>query len=129
MSIGVMCKGCYALGTACGKCARCAEEWNRLYTKGEIISLNHEAAMAWGREQRTPDLGPPEANQIQVGGDHYKRGIEPWDYIVANDLGFLEGTAIKYLTRFRLKNGVEDLRKARHYLDKLIEVESAKEKP
>lgn len=75
------------------------------------------------------------ANDRQEGGDHYKRrAIEPWDYVVANGLGFLEGNAIKYLTRFRLKNGLEDLKKARHYLDKLIEVESAavdstKEKP
>jgi hypothetical protein len=67
------------------------------------------------------------ANATQVGGSHYKKvKIEPWDYITANGLGFLEGNAIKYLTRFRSKNGVEDLKKARHYLDKLIEVESAK---
>ena len=60
---------------------------------------------------------------MQVGGDHYMdRQIQPWDYIVSNDLGFLEGNIIKYVTRWKYKNGVDDLRKAQHYLAKLIEV-------
>lgn len=63
-----------------------------------------------------------KANDRQVGGTHYKdRTIEPWDYIIANDLGFLEGNIIKYVTRHPDKNGLADLEKARHYLDKLIE--------
>ena len=62
------------------------------------------------------------ANETQVGGAHYQLPIQPWDFIIANGLGFLEGNAIKYITRWRQKGGVEDLRKARHYLDKLIEV-------
>jgi len=67
------------------------------------------------------------ANDEQHGGTHYKvKAIQPWDYIVANKLGFLEGNAIKYLTRWRDKGGVEDLKKAQHYIQKLIEVESAK---
>lgn len=66
-----------------------------------------------------------EANQNQVGGDHYKgKAIQPWDFIVANGLGFLEGNVIKYVARWKDKNGIEDLKKARHYLDKLIEVAS-----
>ena len=66
-----------------------------------------------------------EANKIQHGGDHYKKkAIQPWDYIAANGIGFLDGNAIKYLTRWRDKNGVEDLKKARHYIDKLIELET-----
>jgi hypothetical protein len=65
----------------------------------------------------------PTANDMQVGGDHYMdRSIQPWDYIVSNDLGFLEGNIIKYVTRWKYKNGVDDLRKAQHYLAKLIEV-------
>jgi Protein of unknwon function (DUF3310) len=63
-----------------------------------------------------------KANDVQIGGDHYKKGrIQPWDYILANDIGYLEGTAIKYLTRWKYKNGVEDLKKARHFIDKAIE--------
>jgi hypothetical protein len=64
------------------------------------------------------------ASATQVGGDHYaKRAIQPWDYIAANGLGFFEGNAVKYLTRWKDKGGIEDLKKARHYLDKLIEME------
>lgn len=64
------------------------------------------------------------ANDKQINGDHYRGAIQTWDYIVANDLGFLEGNIVKYVTRFRKKNGIQDLEKARHYLDKLIEVEN-----
>ena len=67
------------------------------------------------------------ANDVQHGGDHYKtKAIQPWDFIVSNNIGFLEGNAIKYLCRWRDKGGIQDLEKARHYIDKLIEVEKAK---
>lgn len=67
------------------------------------------------------------ANDIQVGGEHYRsKGIQPWDYIIANDIPFMEGSIIKYVTRWREKGGVEDLKKARHFLDKLIAVEEEK---
>lgn len=63
------------------------------------------------------------ANERQHGGDHYKtKAIEPWDFIAANNLGFFEGNILKYISRWQDKNGVEDLLKARHYLDKLIEI-------
>jgi len=66
------------------------------------------------------------ANEKQIGGDHYKKTkIQPWDYVLANGIGFLEGNAIKYLTRWKDKGGVADLEKARHYIDKLIETERA----
>lgn len=66
----------------------------------------------------------PRANEVQVGGDHYRsKKIQPWDAIVAWGCGFLDGNIIKYVARYRAKGGVEDLKKARHYLDKLIEVE------
>ncbi|HQS59937.1 MAG: hypothetical protein B7Y56_03275 [Gallionellales bacterium 35-53-114] len=68
-----------------------------------------------------------KANSTQHGGDHYKtKTIQPWDYIIANDIPFMEGSAIKYLTRWRDKGGIEDLKKAQHFIDKLIEVETAK---
>ena len=63
------------------------------------------------------------ANAKQVGGNHYKRGnIEVWDAILDWDLGYLEGNIVKYVARYKHKNGVEDLKKAAHYLQKLIEV-------
>jgi hypothetical protein len=64
------------------------------------------------------------ANDRQTGGSHYLKAIQPWDYIAANGLDFFEGNIVKYVTRWRQKGGVEDLRKARHYLDKLIEMEA-----
>jgi len=60
----------------------------------------------------------------QVDGDHYMKVIQPWDYIVANDMGYLEGNIIKYITRYKEKGGIVDLYKAQHYLEKLIKVES-----
>ena len=63
------------------------------------------------------------ANQTQVSGTHYKdKAIQPWDYIVSNNLGYLEGNIIKYISRWKDKGGVADLKKAQHYLQKLIEV-------
>jgi len=68
------------------------------------------------------------ANEVQVGGEHYKsKDIQPWDAIHEWGLGFFSGNVVKYVARHREKNGVEDLKKARHYLDKLIELSEAKE--
>ena len=62
----------------------------------------------------------------QVGGDHYKQlKIQPLEYALENDLGICEHAVIKYVSRWRDKNGIEDLRKARHYIDLLIEREIA----
>ena len=54
---------------------------------------------------------------------HYNKGIEMWDYAHSHDLNFFEGNIVKYVTRWKDKNGVEDLHKAKQYLDKLIELE------
>lgn len=75
-----------------------------------------------------PDHPPPSAIQKrQVGGNHYTvMVVQPWDAMRAwmspeAFRGFLRGNAIKYLARCESKGGVEDLKKARHYLDRLIE--------
>lgn len=62
-----------------------------------------------------------KANEKQIGGDHYQVAIQPWDYIIANNLGYLEGTAIKYITRWKKKGGIADIDKAIHFLEKLKE--------
>lgn len=65
-----------------------------------------------------------ESLKIQVGGQHYKvLKIQPVEYIYANNLGYLEGNVIKYVTRHKLKNGRQDLEKAIHYLQLLLEHE------
>ena len=64
---------------------------------------------------------------VQFGGSHYKQfgEIQPWNVIAAWGLGYFDGTVLKYLARWRHKNGLEDLKKARHFIDKLIELESS----
>lgn len=64
------------------------------------------------------------ANDKQVGGEHYKGAIQPWDFIVSNELGYLEGNVVKYVSRYKKKNGLQYLEKAKHYLEKLIECQS-----
>ena len=60
----------------------------------------------------------------QVGGDHYsKLAIQPVTYINANGLSYLQGNVIKYVTRYKDKNGLQDLEKAKHYIEMLIELE------
>ena len=66
-----------------------------------------------------------KAIDAQVGGGHYKdMKIQPVEFCHANNIPFVEGNIIKYVCRWRAKNGVEDLKKARHMLDMLIELES-----
>ena len=65
-----------------------------------------------------------KANDKQVGGEHYKGSIEPWDAITEWGLGYLDGSAVKYLARWQKKGGIQDVMKAIHFLEKLIEVEN-----
>ena len=63
----------------------------------------------------------------QVGGDHYsKLAIQPVEYITANNLSYLQGSVIKYVTRYQDKNGVEDLQKAIHFVKMMIQEEEDK---
>lgn len=57
----------------------------------------------------------------QVGGEHYQLPIQPIDYIVNNNLPYREGNVIKYVTRHKIKNGAEDIKKAIHYLEMILE--------
>lgn len=60
----------------------------------------------------------------QIGGQHYKSfKVQPIDFIEANDLGFSVGCIIKYVCRYKHKNGIEDLEKAKDYIERLIEKE------
>jgi hypothetical protein len=60
----------------------------------------------------------------QIGGSHYKSlKIQPLEYALQNNLGVCEHAVVKYVSRWKTKGGIEDLRKARHYIDILIERE------
>ena len=71
-----------------------------------------------------------KVDSYQVGGNHYLNlDIAPWEAMQAwmskeAFAGFLHGNCIKYLARYREKNGVQDLEKCKHYLAKLIEIEN-----
>lgn len=87
--------------------------------------------------ESTPSISPDDSVAgeepsvellTQGGGDHYaKCAIQPIDYIMDNGLDYLQGNVIKYVTRYKNKNGVEDLEKAAHYLRIMIEREKAKD--
>lgn len=67
---------------------------------------------------------PASVNDSQVGGDHYRRHpIQHWDYAAAQNLDYFQGQITKYVSRWKDKNGLEDLYKARHMLEKYIQVQ------
>jgi hypothetical protein len=100
---------------SCAHCGNHLDEATR-------VSINpcNKAGCLFG-----PVTAPIErALATQVGGNHYKdMVIQPVEYIHKNGIPFIEGAVIKYVSRWRAKNGVEDLKKARHFLDLLIEME------
>lgn len=68
------------------------------------------------------------ANDRQVGGSHYKGKIEHWDYVWSNGLDYFQGQITKYVSRWKKKSGIQDLYKAKHFLEKYIELIEVEEK-
>lgn len=69
-----------------------------------------------------------KANERQVGGGHYKTGGEEhWDRVKRLGLDYFQGCITKYVERCWKKNGIQDLEKARHFLDKYIELNTDKD--
>ena len=67
---------------------------------------------------------PPSALDVQVGGNHYKNlAIQPIEFTHKNGLNFCQGNIVKYATRYKDKNGVEDLKKVVHYAQLLAKLE------
>ena len=65
-----------------------------------------------------------KASKKQIGGEHYKAmAIQPTEFIVANELGWCQGNAIKYICRHDKKGGKADIHKAIHYLQLLLELD------
>ena len=63
------------------------------------------------------------ALDTQVSGNHYKMPIQPVEFIYKNNIGYLEGNVIKYTCRHKSKNGKEDILKAIHYLQLILELQ------
>ena len=65
--------------------------------------------------------------ETQIAGQHYKnQKIQPIEYILENKFPFIEGNIVKYITRWREKGGIEDLKKVKHYVEILMELEDGK---
>lgn len=95
----------------------CAE-----HTKPDAVKLSDNFPLLDARQPSPIE----RALATQVAGDHYRKlVVQPAEFCHWNRIGKLEGDVIYYVTRWRDKNGVEDLRKARHTLDILIELETA----
>ncbi|MCY1448614.1 hypothetical protein D3C87_601000 [compost metagenome] len=76
-----------------------------------------------------PDIVEPSQLDIQEGGNHYKSmAIQPVQFIKANNIPFIEGNVIKYVSRHRNKNGADDIKKAIHFLNMLLEFDYPEEK-
>ena len=92
------------------------------------MSVDKATPEEWNKASKTVygKLYHPNDHSLkkQVGGDHYKKlKIQPIEYALANDLGICEHAVVKYVSRWKDKNGVEDLRKAIHYIEMLIQRE------
>lgn len=83
--------------------------------------LDLSSMFATGRDKQS------DANSRQVGGDHYKlRKFQHWDMVAMFDLDYFQGQITKYVIRWKDKNGLQDLEKAQHFLEKYIELEKKK---
>ena len=105
------------------KCDPVQKDANEVGGYHPIEAVNRRIRECLMQNSALPFPEHESANNQQVGGSHYSsRSIQPWDYIAANKLDFFQGSIIKYVTRCWDKNGLEDLKKARHFLDKYIEI-------
>lgn len=89
----------------------------------DAVAAKNQAKRTQIREDRTHNGDA----RTQIGGDHYQKAIQPWDYMescMSEEAfkGYLWGNIIKYVSRWEDKGGVQDLQKARHYIDKLVSV-------
>ena len=82
----------------------------------EITMSDGMSEQAWEES-----INQVDALMKQVGGNHYaSMAIQPVEFIVANNLTFLEGNVVKYISRHHAKNGADDVRKAIHYCELIL---------
>lgn len=88
------------------------------------MQMYAEVAKVRGVDGVTTREQPMSSLNKQEGGGHYKQfKIQPIEYITANELGYMDGNVIKYISRHRFKNGAEDVRKIIHYCELILELE------
>ena len=77
---------------------------------------------------KSVEKAQPEALDVQIGGGHYKSyAIQPVEYCMKNNLNYCQSNIVKYVTRYKDKNGKEDLEKVKHYVDLLLQIEYGEE--
>ena len=108
------------LSTACARCAFGEDEDTCGLAVDDCTSIA-AGYMVLDEQVEEPLLG---ALSKQEGGSHYcNLKIQPVEYIVANKLSFLEGNVVKYITRHKTKNGIEDVKKVIHYCELILQLE------
>ena len=109
------------------------EEWDNI---NRISNEQVAEALAWEKPldaddrllKYVADRKKENALRKQEGGNHYKdMAIQPVEFITANNLGFLEGNVVKYICRHHAKNGAEDIKKAIHYCELLLQTKYREE--
>ncbi len=94
-----------------------------VYNSTQVSKNTWRYIIAWEYDE-TPKKTESTPLQTQEGGNHYKDlAIQPVEYIFHNKLEYLEGNVVKYVTRHRSKNGAEDIRKAIHYCQLILELQ------
>jgi hypothetical protein len=94
----------------------------------ENLNVSTETEKETENTEKLPESGN-SALKEQRGGSHYKdMKIQPIEYVVGNNLSFLQGNVIKYVSRYKNKNGKEDIKKAIHCLELILELEYKEEK-
>lgn len=105
-----------------GACQYNAEKGMLECTLG--LEVQHFTDVDPGNPLTVPSSVTQSTLNVQVGGEHYKNlAIQPVAYIHANNLSFLEGNVVKYITRHKTKNKAQDIRKIIHYCTLILQLE------
>ena len=95
--------------------------YERFTKNGKEVIVGSGADKEWDEQEYQRHLKQTALDK-QEGGNHYKdMAIQPVEFITANNLGFLEGNVVKYICRHHAKNGAEDIKKAIHYCELLLQ--------
>lgn len=99
-------------------------------SNGRLEWVNTAADVDWSEVREWREFDPEESTKamsVQEGGDHYKdMPIQPIEYIHVNNLDYLAGNVVKYISRHKKKNGAEDVKKAIHYCQLILELQYGK---
>lgn len=121
---GVSYKDMHVVGDDCRGCAFQDQTGNGCDASNEYKNCGVHSIIWIKDESKVPAPEPVTlATNKQEGGLHYKTAIQPIEYIHANKLDFFEGNVVKYVTRHRNKNKAEDIKKAIHYLQLILQLE------